>query len=239
MKCFREWVAKLSGRHTVIFLVNQDVDDDTRFRLYRSVQAGRRSLSFPPCFELAEKPGAALEFIEGRCRSKIEAVNFGIHSRCFDIILNAADDMWPLVAGYDDVIARAMAEYFPALDGALNFWDGSPRRERLATLSIMGKRLYDFFGYLYNPEYVSLYADNEYMEVCDSLGRMVDVPGFRRGEKVLIQHRHPIYSPGGVRNYDALMRRNESAALYARDKATYERRKAHNFYLPGTGAVLS
>lgn len=102
----------------------------------------------------------------------------------------------------------------------------------------MGRRLYDYFGYIYNLEYVSLYADQEYGEVCDRLGRMVIPDGWGRrvgkgwscaGQTCLIQHRHPIYLPGAQRNYDALMRRNEAPALYAQDRATYERRKGRNF----------
>jgi hypothetical protein len=235
----RDWILKLSGRHHVLFLVNQDTDDPKRFEVYRALVAEYGCRIFPPYIRARDY--ATVEFIEGSPRTKIQAVNWGLEGRVFDIILNAADDMWPLVAGYDDVIARAMDEHFPGLDGALNFWDGDTRRRdyHLCTLSIMGRRLFDFFGYIYNPEYVSLYADQEFTEVCEKIGRMIDVPGYRRGEHCLIQHRHPITLPGGARNYDPLMKRNEHPALYARDEATYKRRKARNFDLPGTGAELS
>jgi hypothetical protein len=107
-------------------------------------------------------------------------------------------------------------------------------------MPVMGRRLYDFFGYIYHPDYQSLYADTELMEVCHKLNRMVVPEGWgkakagrwvREGQRCLIEHRHPVYGPGGQANYDALMRRNEAPALYAQDARVYNMHKAINFGL--------
>jgi len=242
------WIEYASDTNPVCFLISQDIDDTARFEVY-----GRWPLNVAlDCGRLAHQPYnkrlVHVRFIEGACKTKIEAINYGVAGHGFDILVNGADDAWPQVQGWDSVIVEQMAKYFPALDGALNFWDGSPRQEYLCTMPVVGRRLYDFFGHIYHPDYISLYADQEFVDVCHKMGRMVVPEGWgkvsagrwvREGQRCLIEHRHPIYEPAGVRGYDALMRRNEAPAMYAQDKATYERRKARNFDLPGTGAILS
>jgi hypothetical protein len=49
---------------------------------------------------------------------------------------------------------------FPTFDGAIKFYDGL-RNDDLMTLCVMGWPLYKEFGYIYHPEYTSVYADNE------------------------------------------------------------------------------
>jgi hypothetical protein len=164
---------------------------------------------------------AIVEFIEGPVKTKIENINYGVKDRRFDILINASDDMWPLVAGYDDIIAQAMQRYFAALEGALHFWDG---HSSIYTLSIMGFWLYRHFGYIYHPAYASLYCDNEFQEVCQRMGKLAVPEGWGPGQKVLIEHRHPMFTH---EPYDALMKHTES--FYAQDGKTFAERKARNF----------
>jgi len=76
----------------------------------------------------------------------------------------------------------------------------------------------DMFGYIYNPEYKSLFCDNEQQEVAKLLGRYVYI------KKRLFNHNHPAW---GLAAMDALMVHTES--FHMEDKATFERRKAINF----------
>lgn len=69
--------------------------------------------------------------------------------------------MIPCQKGYDNIIAVNMNKYFPNMDGALHFNDGRVGNS-LFTLSIMGKKLYDQFGYIYHPDYKYTYCDNEF-----------------------------------------------------------------------------
>jgi len=76
-------------------------------------------------------------------------------------VICASDDMVPKAWGWDNEIAIAMNQHFPDLDGCVHFNDGNTDGE-LITFSILGKRLYERFGYIYHPDYKSLYCDNEF-----------------------------------------------------------------------------
>jgi len=224
IRCLYQWISKASLAHDLCFLVSQHDDDPCRLQVYQhfGVDAARPGANIyrPQC----SFGRLTVDFIEGPVKTKVENINYGIGDRAFDVLMNAADDMWPEVEAYDDIIAKAMQRHFPAFDGALNFWDGKPRGPYFCTLSIMGFKLYRYFGYIYHPSYISLYCDNEFQEVCERLGRIVAPEGWRPGEKCLIRHKHPMFTG---EPYDPLMKHTES--FYAQDGKAFQERKARNF----------
>ena len=151
-------------------------------------------------------------------KSKIEACNGG-QLREWDILMLVSDDMVPLQEGYAARVISAMQEKWPHLDGALCFNDGHQKPDSdgipLCTLPIFGRRLYDQFGYVYEPEYKSLYCDREQTDILRSMGRLVYV------DEQIIEHRHHIW---GRAEKDALYARND--ALEDADRKTYEWRKS-------------
>jgi hypothetical protein len=124
--------------------------------------------------------------------------------------------MIPIVQGYDEVIREKMRAHYPDTDGVLWFNDGN--RSDLNTLSILGKRYYDRFGYIYNPEYKSMYCDYEFMLVGNILGKQTYFP------EVIIRHEHPEY---GYRELDETYRSNDIP--YIKDMKVFHKRKAMNF----------
>ncbi|MGA1306623.1 MAG: hypothetical protein ACO30M_01840 [Candidatus Kapaibacteriota bacterium] len=87
----------------------------------------------------------------------------------------------------------------------------------MMTLTVMGFPLYRKFGYIYNPEYKSLYCDNEQTEVCAALGKLA--------QSTLCIVRHEWTHEA----FDTLHARNENREMYEIDSKTYEARKAKNF----------
>lgn len=150
----------------------------------------------------------------GKHKTKIEACNGGRVSE-WDILVLASDDMVPRVDGYAKRIVEEMDKHWPHLDGALHFNDGYAL-DRVNTLSIMGRRYYDQFGYVYNPAYKSVFCDDEHTEVARAMGRLVYV------DDVIIEHRHPASSPTVKK--DALYTRND--ALWDADAETCKRRRS-------------
>lgn len=148
------------------------------------------------------------------CNSRIED-----YEGEWDILILISDDMIPKVEGWDEIIIDDMQTHYPDTDGVLFYNDGHNGR-KLNTLPIMGRKYYERFGYIYNPEYISLFADNEFTEVADRLGKQTYI------DRVIIEHQHPFYYP---EKNDDLYRKNNS--YYLQDKATYERRKRNGFYL--------
>lgn len=154
----------------------------------------------------------------GKSDSKIHACNRDMELNTgWDIVILMSDDMIPQVDGWDDIIRQAMVDRFPDTDGAIWFNDGY--QDRICTLCILGKKYYDRFGYIYHPDYHSLFCDNEYTEVARGLDKM------QYYEDVLFSHEHFSNNPTVKR--DRLYDRNE--ALFFLDNATYDRRKAQGF----------
>lgn len=153
----------------------------------------------------------------GHNKSKIAAINAGLSDLPpYDILINFSDDMRFVVKGFDDLIRADMKGYFPDGDGVLNYPDGYAPEE-LSTMSIMGRKYFNRFGYVYHHDYYSLWCDNEFSEIAQSLNKFQYIP------IQLYEHLH--YAPGKAHK-DALYQRNDT---YHHDKQIYLQRKALNF----------
>ena len=154
----------------------------------------------------------------GESNNKVHACNRDMEIvKDWDIVVLISDDMIPQIDGWDEVIRQAMKKYHPDTDGCLWFNDGY--QNRICTLCIIGRKYYDRFGYIYHPDYSSLFCDNEFTEVAQGLDKMTYFT------TVLFKHEHFINNPRTKR--DALYDRNE--AYFNIDKAIYEQRKAKGF----------
>lgn len=160
-----------------------------------------------------------LEYHYGNSRTKIEACNADVPPDGWDILLLVSDDMIPQVKGWDTIIRQRMEQYFPDLDGVLHFWDGH-QKDHINTLSIMGKKWYDRWGYIYHPAYKTMWCDTEYTEV----SRMFNREAYFKD--VIIEHQHP-YNHDTP--WDELYQRNQQDEGF--DAQLYQRRKANNFYI--------
>jgi hypothetical protein len=161
-----------------------------------------------------------VKVIYGTSNSKIHAVNRDIELvNDWDIVLLASDDMTPKVKGYDNIIRNKMKEFYSDTDGILWFNDGH-MGNKLNTLCILGKKYYDRFGYIYHPEYKSVWSDNEFMLVGNLLGKQTYF------EQVIIEHEHPDWGYGGRDEIHQNNSKNEN-----QDKLLFTKRKDNNFYL--------
>ncbi|MGH7145318.1 MAG: hypothetical protein ACREJ2_14495 [Planctomycetota bacterium] len=205
-KCFAaidRYLALLSGRHVCKILVSCDVDDETM----NNAAVRERFRQYP-----------TVEVRFGHSRSKVEANNADMDAAGdFEVLFMASDDMLPEVPGYDAIIVERMRRYFPSNDGVLFFNDGHQGRQ-VNTQSILGRRYYQRFGYLFHPDYLSLWCDNEFTEVAYRLGRQIYF------DEILIRHQHPGVIGAPV---DALLQRNNS--FDQRDKAVFEARAKRGF----------
>lgn len=166
--------------------------------------------------KLRDKENLSYHFLPNR--SKIEAINAAIPPTGWDIIVLASDDMIPQKKGWDTTIRNAMTRYYPDTDGVLWFFDGYTRK--LNTLSILGKKYYDRFNYIYHPDYKSLWCDNEFMDVANGLGKQKYI------HNCIIKHEHYVNNKKGTTN-DPLLKKNEG--FFNHDKNTYLTRKKQNF----------
>jgi hypothetical protein len=168
--------------------------------------------------ELAKK--ARVTVINGLSSSKIHACNRNMDLlNGWDICVLASDDMICQVDGWDEIIREKMKKHFPDTDGVLHFNDGYCGKN-LNTMCILGRAYYNRFGYIYHPDYISLWCDNEFQKVSERLGKAVYF------DDVLFKHQHPA---NGFKYMDNLYRANDK--FFKTDQTTYLTREKNNFDL--------
>ena len=170
LKYLQRYVETLSGKNEVTININCDTDD-SEMNNQDTVDQIKAIYS-----------NSIINFDDNLC--KIEAINNNLDDKTFDVLVNAADDMWPTASGWDEEIRKGFEEHFPNYDGCLHYDDGF-QRDNISTLCIIGKPYYDRFGYIYHPDYKSLWCDNEFTDVARSLSRIVYL------SKIIIRHAHP------------------------------------------------
>ena len=202
MKTLTRYYEYLSQKHSYYFIISLDTDDKT--------MNNKKMKKW-----LDSKPN--LSYFFGDNKTKVQAINADMDkfkNMKFSTLFLISDDMVPKIKGYDDIICSDMHRYFPRKDGALHYNDGR-RGSDLCTLSIMGRRLYKSFGYIYHPDYKSLWCDNEYTMVCSRANKIKYI------DKIICKHEW-----GGA-NADPLYRRNEN--YFGKDKLMFIKRKSRGF----------
>lgn len=102
----------------------------------------------------------------GLSKSKIDAVNRGMPDIEWDILCIHSDDMLWEMYGFDEIIRTEFGDNFDML---LHIPDNDAK-DLLATYYIAGKEFYSRFGYVYNPQFKSLWCDNLVMDISKILG---------------------------------------------------------------------
>lgn len=197
--------------NNTMFLITLDNDDSEMNR--------------PEVIKMFEKY-KNLTYIFGDSESKIDAINRDIELiNDWDILLLASDDMIPKISGYDIIIRDNMKKHYSDCDGVLWFNDGN-QKEKLNTLPILGKKYYNRFNYIYNPEYKSLWSDNEFMDVANILKKQTYF------NDVIIKHEHPDW---GFNQHDNIHKDNLKNNYT--DSVIYNKRKLINFGLLKMGLI--
>jgi hypothetical protein len=167
-KTLTAWQSMLSGEHDFAFVISCDIDDETMNNI--------EMMKFMDSFN-------NVQYRFGSNKTKIDACNADMDvCTNWDIVVLVSDDMVPQVDGYDAIIVNDMVRHFPDLDGALHYPDGCHGGKSLITLSIMGKKLYDSFGYIYYPGYKSFFCDTEFTNIVYKIGKCVFI------DDVIVKH---------------------------------------------------
>ncbi len=196
-----KFYAKLSGEIPCTFLITCDSDDTT--------------MNNPTVIERL-KTYKNLYFYFGEGSSKVDAYNRDIEKHLdFDIMLAASDDLEPLRQNFDKTIFKFMKLVYPDFSGVLRFED-SKTPHNINQYPIIGKKYYDRFGYIYYPEYVSLYCDDEFVDVAQAFNNELVIKG------LLFKHKHPSLVGGEP---DDLYKENETTAIIEHDRNLYNSRR--------------
>lgn len=202
MPCINNVIEMANQPDKLIILVSIDSDDTTMYNQHHEFEN--------------------LLIVTGRSKNKIYGINRDIRfiKEDWDILVNLSDDQLFVVQGYDDIIRADFNEFFPDFDGVMHYNDQHHYKKDLMAMSIIGRKYYNRFGYVYHPHYISLWCDNEAQEVAILLDK------YAYNEIVLFHHNHPGW---GCAPYDAQY--IETEKWYGHDKKTFEERKSNNFDL--------
>lgn len=201
-KVLQLYIDNLSGNHDVKFVITMDEDDSTM-----NNQEIKEWLNSLP---------VKIKYNYGHSKSKIQAVNADLENEDADVLLLASDDMVPQMKNYDDIIFQCFNVAFPDYNGAIKFNDGL-RNDDLMTLCVMGWPLYKHFGYIYHPDYTSVYSDTEQTLVLKKMQKLAISP------LCIIKH---VWTP---EPWDDLHARNENSEMYGVDKQVFDRRMKEIF----------
>lgn len=193
-------VNNLSGQVDYFIQISLDEDDSTLAEYFNLI-------------------GAEHEKIIGTSKNKIDAINrdMDLVDQWWDILVNVSDDQVFIKKDFDLDILEAFEQN---TDLFVHFPDGN--QGDLATMSIIGREYYKRDKYIYNPEYVSVYCDNEAQDVA----KLRDC--YKLVNKHIFNHEHPAWGKGPM---DLQYQKTEHPVTYQADHNTYIKRAAKNFYL--------
>jgi len=196
-EAIREWTARRSGSHAVEHILSVDTDDD--------VDGYRRVAN-------AEE----VQLVVNANRSIVDAVNAAARTSTGDVLIVVSDDF-----GCPDDWDRVLAEVIgDRRDVAVLVHDGVAAR--ILTLPILGRALYETLGYVYHPDYVSMFVDDDLTHTARAMGKLVDA------RHLLFPHRH--YT-AGKSALDATYARQNSNAAWWHGWRVIEKRRANGFGL--------
>lgn len=212
LRVLDSYVSKISSWNQIFFNINCDVDDETMNDAYI-----RERIKY-----ILNKRNEADGVVNYDSNTdKISAINAHIDEQSFDIVICASDDMVPKAYSWDQRIVEAMQDHFPSLDGCVHFNDGNTNGD-LITFSILGRKLYEYFGYIYHPDYKSLYCDDEFTQVVKAMGKEKYI------DSVIITHEH--YSVEGTENHgDVDFAARKTLHYSGRDQLVFNKRKEMGF----------
>ena len=192
-------------------LCSLDADDETM----------NNQQSIKRITEYVKKYPANIVIKFGKSKNKIDAINRDVNDFKerfnFDILVNFSDDMQFIVNSFDKIIRDKFYIAYPNLDGNIYFNDGFVG-DSISTMSIIGRKYYDKFNYIYHPSYHSLWCDNEYTMVAKKEKKIVYFD-----EKIYI-HNHPANIGGFV---DSQLMKTES--FNEIDRENFNKRLTNNF----------
>jgi hypothetical protein len=158
--------------------------------------------------------------MQGLSKNKIDAINRDMDKIDvifdWDILVNFSDDMEITSMEFPNVLRSV---FDTNLDFFLHLPDGH-QNDRIPTMSIMGKKYYQRFNFIYHPSYQSVWCDNEAMEVAKMLDKWIYLP------QHLFTHNHPVHF--GIA-FDEQYQKTESPLVHSADHQNFERRKKMNF----------
>lgn len=196
-KTFLKWMGACTDSDTYQYILSLD-HDDPHLEAYRKRFA---------------QSGA--DIIVNQNRSMVDASNRAASAAISgaEVYILVSDD-FDCPAGWNEAVKAKMRPE-PTL---LHVTDTI--QDRIVTLTIMNRALYERIGYMYHPGYFSMYADDDLTETARTLNAYV--PAF----DLVFPHNHFV---NGKAKMDPTYERENSQQALSQGRSLFERRKADGF----------
>lgn len=157
-------------------MVTADIDDPSMFNEHIKETVK----SYPNC-----------HIMYGVSKNKIDAINRDMDIlpegfKDWDILVNFSDDQRFVMPRWDTYIRVDFNSISPEMDCFLSYLDPDTKGA-LTTTSIIGRKYYERFGFIYDPVFKSLFCDNLADDCAKALGKYHFIP------TQLIHHYNPSY----------------------------------------------
>lgn len=121
-----------------------------------------------------------IHLIYGKSEGKIHAINRDLDLlpeewKDWDIVANFSDDMRWNVFAWDGAIRADFFVYSPDYSHYIAYLDVDTKGA-LSTLYIAGRKFFDTFGFIYDPQFKSLFADNLIEDCAKRMGKYKYIP---------------------------------------------------------------
>lgn len=206
------WLNKCRKPKEVQYIFSLD-SDDNQLPVYRSLIAGIKTQLQEPAKILVNPNKNLIQAIQKATQEQLRG----------QIIIVVSDD-FDCPSGWDELIVSAIDEAAMVYGHnrlALRINDGITKpSDKILTLPILTKELFDSLGYIYHPSYTGMFADNDLYESAEKVGKV------RTVSHLLFEHKHWINSKA---TKDATYERHNNNLSWNLGKQLLEKRRSSNF----------
>ena len=200
-RCMRMWLSRASDHNPIEYVISLDRDDAKGYLEF--IREGTGKLDF--------------KVVIGPNENIVQALNRGAKAATGDVLIYLSDD-FECPMNWDREIQKAVLAKTDSNDWVLGVFDGHQKNTQ--TISIMSRTYYKRFGYMYYPDYISMWADPDFTETAKALGKLLD------GFHLTFKHNH--YTFGGMA-FDATYEKQNSSKAWQHGEKLFYKRKANNF----------
>jgi glycosyltransferase involved in cell wall biosynthesis len=189
IRCRSEWLRTADHPERIDHVFAVDLDDE-----YAEVFT-----RFPTVFVSKENSGPVLAWnaAAGLCKG--------------EVMVQLSDD-WKPFKGWDTAILEAMAD--TSKPSVLAVSDGH-RKDDLLCMAILTRARYKQQGYLFHPEFFSMFSDNWFSHCAFRDGVVIDAR-----DRITLEHVHPAF---GKAEMDETYARSNAPEHYKQGEETYKR----------------
>jgi hypothetical protein len=126
------------------------------------------------------------------------------------VLIQLSDD-WDPPMHWDEIILNAIGDTSESKVLAIS--DGH-RTDNLLCMAILTRKRYQQQGYMFHPDFFSVYSDNYFTDKAYADGVIIEA------RHIVFEHLHPVF---GKAEWDETYARSNSDNNYANGKATYEK----------------